>query len=481
MREAVVIKDLNYTYPGRQKPTLKGINLSIKEGEFVLLCGKTGCGKSTLLSCLNGLIPHESGGDITGEVRIFGEEVGLRRPGDLFPQVATVFQNPATQLISGSLAEEIAFGLENLGLDPEEIETRVREALVFAGLWERREDPPQSLSGGQRQRLAIAAALAVRPRLLLLDEPISQLDPLATAEVLLLLKKVVFREGLTVVLVEHRLEATLGLASRVIHMESGRIRFDGPPEAFSPGAARETLSMSGPGEDPFDRLKDLCPPLRRSRGKPIICLEEVSYQYPGSRSFSLKRISLTFYEGEIVALLGTNGSGKSTLLHIRAGLRRPKQGQIKRFFPPPKGSLLVSLLLQDPDLMLFRFRVSEELAFAPESLGLSGREIDRRVSKALKMFDLLGLEDDPPFSLSRGQRLRTALASLVTGVPQVLLLDEPTTGQDQEQVERLMEQLSNVAPLLIFSTHDLDLALKFATRRIVLKFGEVANAILGPN
>ncbi len=466
MKPALEIKNLSFTYPGRPVPSLQGINLTIEEGEFVLICGPTGCGKSTLLSCINGLIPHESGGLLEGSVFLFGQNVALSRPGDLFPQVATVFQNPSTQIVSGTLADEVAFGLENLGLPGRTIRARVEEALRLAGLWEKRDSPPEALSGGQRQRLAIVAALAVRPRLLLLDEPVSQLDPLATKEVLSLIREIVSRGDLTVIMVEHRLDEVLPLVSRIVEMDSGRIIYNGPVSE-----RKDSFTFSG---DPFEALKLRCSPLSPPSGSPVLRLKDISFTYSGGPRI-LNGVNLTFYQGERVAILGPNGSGKSTLLHLLAGLKRPSGGQIENFLPRRKGCLPIALLLQDPDLMLFRFRVSSELAFAPEFLGLPAKQVKLRVEKALETFSLEAFKDDPPFSLSRGQRLRTALASLVTGAPQILLLDEPTTGQDRLQVERLMENLSNLANLLIFTTHDLDLAHRFATRRVVFKFGKVAD------
>ncbi len=466
MKPALEIKNLSFTYPGRPVPSLQGINLTIEEGEFVLICGPTGCGKSTLLSCINGLIPHESGGLLEGSVFLFGQNVALSRPGDLFPQVATVFQNPSTQIVSGTLADEVAFGLENLGLPGRTIRARVEEALRLAGLWEKRDSPPEALSGGQRQRLAIVAALAVRPRLLLLDEPVSQLDPLATKEVLSLIREIVSRGDLTVIMVEHRLDEVLPLVSRIVEMDSGRIIYNGPVSE-----RKDSFTFSG---DPFEALKLRCSPLSPPSGSPVLRLKDISFTYSGGPRI-LNGVNLTFYQGERVAILGPNGSGKSTLLHLLAGLKRPSGGQIENFLPRRKGCLPIALLLQDPDLMLFRFRVSSELAFAPEFLGLPAKQVKLRVEKALETFSLEAFKVDPPFSLSRGQRLRTALASLVTGAPQILLLDEPTTGQDRLQVERLMENLSNLANLLIFTTHDLDLAHRFATRRVVFKFGKVAD------
>lgn len=440
----VQVHHLTYIYPGRQEPSLQEINFSVAEGEFVLICGETGCGKSTLLSCLNGLIPYESGGELTGEVYLFGKQ-GPLPPQKAFPQVATVFQNPTSQLISDTVAGEVAFALENLGLNPKEIKDRVEETLSFVDLLPRRDHSPAELSGGQRQRLAIAAAVAVRPRLLLLDEPLSQLDPRGIREVLEVLKKLV-DQGLTIILVEHRVSEVLPLVNRVIALEKGQIIYDGPPKDFCP-----------PEED-YRSLSPKEPP----SSEPVLEIQDLCFAYPEKRLF--QGLRFTFYRRERIALLGENGTGKSTFLSLLAGLLKPASGEIVYHLPEEPGRLKYSMLLQDPDLMLFRPSVYEELSFAPRMLGLSTKEKENRVQKVARILKLSSRLPEPPFSLSRGERLRTALASLLTGAPQVLLLDEPTTAQDQKNVRTVLSALA--ADLIIFSTHDQAAAKAFAHRII---------------
>ncbi len=446
MKSVVEVRNLTYTYPGRQRPSLRGVSFSISRAEFVLVCGETGCGKSTLLSCLNGLIPHESGGRLEGEIRLFGLP-GPLKPQEAFPRIFTVFQNPASQLISDTVRGEISFALENLGLPSEVIEERVEKSLHEVGLWEKAYVSPRELSGGERQRVAIAAALAVRSELLLLDEPLSQLDPQGTKEVLALLKRLI-REGLTVILVEHRLPEVLSVAQRVLYLEEGRLIYDGPAGEF---VFRKRASFSFPkpevGQEPVLEFRDL------------------TFAYPGKGAL-FEGLDGCFYRGERVALLGPNGTGKSTFLALLAGILEPTRGKIRCHLPASRGRLLRTFLLQDPDLMLFRPSVWEELAFAPRMLRLSQEEIARRIGKTAQALALEEYLPDPPFSLSRGQRLRVALGSLLTGRPKILLLDEPTTAQDSHHVQVVLSALK--ADLIVFSTHDHEAAQAFAHR--ILKF-----------
>ncbi len=444
MKAVVEVKNLTYTYPGRRKPSLSRVSFSLSRGEFVLVCGETGCGKSTLLSCLNGLIPHESGGRLKGEVRLFGKP-GPLRPQEAFPRVFTVFQNPASQLISDTVKGEVSFALENLGLPTEVIEERVKKALTFVGLADKAEASLRMLSGGQRQRVAIAAALAVRPDLLLLDEPLSQLDPQGVKEVLSVLRRL-SATGLTIVLVEHRLREALPLVERVIFLERGQVRYDGPPEGF-------------PFEPSFPAGLSLPPP----KNQVVLRVEDLGFSYPGGEELFFG-INLAFLRGERVALVGENGTGKSTFLALLAGLLKPTRGRIKYLLPKEAGRLRTTLLLQDPDLMLFRPSLKEELSFAPRMLGLQKAEIEERAKEVAQKLSLETYLGDPPFSLSRGERLRAALASLLTGSPQVLLLDEPTTAQDREHVRAVLSSLS--AELVIFSTHDEEAARLFAHRLV---------------
>ncbi len=452
MFPVIEVKNLTFFYPGRENPVLQNINFSINEGEVVLIYGETGCGKTTLLNCLNGLIPHESNGLLLGEVRLFGNRLDMR-PAELFPKVATVFQNPATQIISGTVAQEIAFGLENIGLPQKEIRRRVAEALEMVGLNKLSERSTRELSGGEKQRLAIGAALAAHPKILLLDEPLSHLDSRGVQEVLGVLKRLIQEKKLTIVLVEHRIKEVLFLVQKIIKLKNGQIIYYGEKEAF-------------PYNETWKKYR-LYPEVEY--GEPMIKVSNLKFSYNGRTV--LNDINFLLRKGERVAILGQNGSGKSTLLSLLAGILKPKSGKIHYLFNVSAKRLPCALLLQDPDLMLFRPSVAEELSFAPKMLGLSQKEIDSRIQKIAKVLGLSLYLSYPPFGLSRGERLRVALGSILSGNPEVLLLDEPTTGQDKSNIEALFSTIN--ADLVVFSTHDYEVANAFATRILKISNGRI--------
>ncbi len=472
MQYAINIRKLSFKYNGKEDYALKDINLNISQGEFVLICGHTGCGKSTLLSCINGLIPYESGGQFIGRVYVLGKEVRCN-PAGLFPCVATVFQNPNTQIISGRVCDELAFGLENLNIPPDEMDKRIDEALRFVGLSNKKFDETQNLSGGQKQRLAIACALCARPKILLLDEPVSQLDPKGTKEILEVIKQLSTQHEITVLLVEHRIEQILPWANRVIKLKNGKIVFNDSPDKFKVYEEVQSSNTKHPSSINLGFLK------RHNQSKfykkPMIILKNLYFSYPTQRNFVLKDINLNLKLGERIAIIGENGSGKSTLLKVIAGILKPTKGSIEINLKSSSKRLPITLLLQDPDLMLFKFSVFEELAFSLENLGAKKEEINFIVKSTIEGLGLTGLENEPPFSLSAGQRLRVALGSLLTGMPQVLLLDEPTTGQDRRNLNFIISALSDSAELLVMSTHDHELAQNFATRIIEIAHGEIIN------
>ncbi len=471
---AISIKDLSFTYQGRNTPTLKDISLEVHQGDIILVCGHTGCGKSTLLSCINGLIPFESNGTLSGDIRLFGQKVS-GGPQTIFPTVATVFQNPSNQLVTGRVCDEVAFTLENLCYPPEGMDTRIDEALSFVGLSEKKASRVTELSGGEKQRLAIAAALVADPKILLLDEPVSQLDPEGAQSILKVVAKVSMLNKIAVVLVEHRLPQILSLANRVVKMRHGKVIFNGTPEEFS------SFENGNPAEHPvinFDFLKRATSVPKTGSGSslPMIRLRDVSFSYEKDKKPCLKDINLSMFSGEKIAITGRNGSGKSTLLKLMAGIIKPASGTIEINIPDVPHRLKTTLLLQDPDLMLFKFTVREELSFAPENLGMDKASNNRVVNGAITGLGLKGLEDEPPFSLSAGQRLRVALGALLTGRPAVLLLDEPTTGQDQRNLYFILEQLLDAADLVVMSTHDHEMARHFATRILTMDNGVIKPA-----
>jgi energy-coupling factor transport system ATP-binding protein len=514
-KNVIDILNLSYTYPSREGRSLDGVTLAVRPGEFVLVSGPTGCGKSTLLRAMNGTIPHDSGGLLEGDVRVLGRSTREAPFAWIASRAGLVFQSPEDQLFSSRPVDEVAFGLENLRVEPTEIAERVRWALDEVGLADAAERPVAELSGGQKQRLAIAAVIAMRPSALLLDEPLSQLDPAGADQVLEVLERLRRDLGLAIVLVEHRMHTVARLADRVVLMDAGRIVLDSAARnAFDDLALYNRLGLRVPEtvdlmqrlgrtERPLDMaaavdtLRDLrCsgsesviqnpkPKIQnQAASAPIVDLRGLRARYSRRGPEVLRGVDLRVDAGEVVAVMGANGSGKSTLLFALLGELRPSAGagtvlgedlstRARRRRPGD-----VAMLLQNPDLMLLSDRVDEEVAAGPANLGLRDADVRRRAADAMEALGVADLAAEPPLALSRGQRLRVALASLLSMKPRLLLLDEPTTGQDRLQIESMMDHL--VAQLdgraVIFCTHDVSIAARYAHRVIVLSEGRVLAA-----
>ena len=503
------VEGLRLHYAGAAGPTLENVDLEVAPGELVLITGPTGCGKSSLLNCLNGILQHESSARVEGTVLLDGRDVGRLELAQICRIAGTVFQNPDSQICTATPETEIAFGLENLAVDRATMIRRIEEALSIVRLEECRHQPATSLSGGQKQRLAIACALALKPKVLLLDEPLSQLDPGGVQEILSVIHDLKLAHELAVVLVEHRIEETIALADRVVLMHQGRIELDlTREEALADLAPMRRLGLNLPLlADLFERLGRPERPLR-AENAPLLAVsggaagsgrravgsgqQAVPDPHPSSfilhpssflceirqLAFGYARhgppvfagLSVALRRGDRVALMGRNGSGKSTLLHLMAGLLTPRAGRIVWTGPHAPS---VGLVMQVPDLMLFSESVRQEVAFAPIHARMARQQRERIVEAVLARMGLEDLADQAPFALSRGQRLRTAVASILSKQPSVLLLDEPTTGQDREQIERMMTGLEEDFELLVFCTHDVQTAARHADRIILLEAGRI--------
>lgn len=501
MSEAVLVEGLSFTFVGRDAPSLIDVSCTLRQGSWTVVTGRTGSGKSTFLRALAGLIPHHSAGAMQGRVRLFGHDTATARPAQLARQVGLVLQSPDEQLCATTVEAEAAFGLENLATPVEEIGPRIAESLKRMGLAGLERRPTRQLSGGQKQRLLLASILAMRPRLLLLDEPLSQLDPAAAAELLCELDGL-RATGLAIVLAEHRLDDVLSMADRVLVLEGGRLAGDLDPRDH--GALAEGLTHSGLeppeltrlalrlGLRPKGNLDELAamfaePPAPQSappgspsslapRPAPLLTVRDLACRWPDSPTSVWQGVSFTIAPGERVALVGANGSGKSTLLAALAGLLPASEGAI--VWGQGRAESETGLLFQNPDLMLFCRTVREELAFGlPRSLVAGEREARvARLAEELSLVELLG---EPPLALSQGQRLRVAVAAVLAMSPRLLLLDEPTTAQDRRQLSAMMELLSRAArdtrgiEGLLFSTHDLAMVAAHADRVLVLGQGKL--------
>ena len=481
----IKIENLRFTYPSRELPTLHGITTRVHGGVFVLLTGPTGCGKSTLLRTLNGLIPHASAGTLTGTVHLNGKDIATQPLATTCQQVSLLFQNPADQLFCTRVEDEIAFGLENLGFPPEEIQERIAIALEQVGLPGFESRQISSLSGGEKQRVALAAVCAMRPQVLLLDEPTSHLDPKGTREILNIVKNLNKEMDITVILATHRTKEVAPLCDHVWLMEDGRICLDLPKaDAFQDATPYQRLGVQVPVAPPLNAPTS---PLKRApnveRQEVLLNIQNLHFRYPNTDKDAVCEISCKVPRGEVLAIMGANGSGKTTLIHLIAGLLRPSAGEMR-----VDGKLCnriklhqlagkVGIVFQDPDLLLQAETVRDEVAFGPKNLKFLRKTLEERVDRTLIRFDLQNLGSEAPYALSRGQRQRTAVAATFSLYPDLFLLDEPTTGQDAQHLYQLMDELCNeirrAHKTLIFATHDADLTLKYADRILLLHDGTV--------
>ena len=507
------IDGLTYAYPNAGQPALRNVDLRLAPGEFALLAGRSACGKSTLLRAACGLVPHFHGGEIEGRIEVAGIDAIAKGPGELAAAVGYVAQDPETQVVSTTVAAEIGLPLEMRGDPPSSRARAVEEvalALAIPHLLDRAVD---TLSGGELQRVALAAALVTRPKLVLLDEPTSQLDPVAGDELIWLLRRLNEEWGVTILLAEHRLERCLAAADRVIAMSAGAIAFDGTPRDFltwaqesdaaleTPAArlfslvgieplpvgvrdARRTLTSMEPADRrEADPLRTACTFSSTRSGKqtsaPPKKLREEGVRLPSNATLTatnlwveltygdtprdvLKGIDLDVHRGERVALMGRNGAGKSTLLKTAAGLIDPVRGKVEV-------SAGVALLTQNPGDYLVRERVGDEL---PGAAGLT----------ALQLVGLEHAVDADPRDLSGGERQRLALAIALAGrmnggdLPGVVALDEPTRGMDRARKADLVELIGDLARRdagLLVATHDVEFAAAFAERVVLLGDGVV--------
>ena len=489
------------TYPDAAEPALRDVCLHVPEGEMCLVVGATGTGKSTLLRAVNGLVPHFTGGTMAGRVTVDGRSTRDHRPRDLADVVALVLQDPTSGFVADVVEDEIAFGMEWLGLAPAVMRRRVEETLDLLGLTELRARPLGTLSGGQRQRVAIGAALAAHPRVLVLDEPTSALDPQGAEDVLAALQRLVHDLGLTVLVAEHRLERVVQFADRVVEI-TGR----GSVRAGSPRDVMATCSIAPPvvelgrlaGWDPLplsvrdarrqagDLRADLAgspTPVSHEAvgpsarpGDALADLQDVRLRY-GSVN-ALRGVSMRVRSGEVLAVMGRNGAGKSSLLSSMAGLTRPQTGRLvvggldPRRADPDSLVHAVGLVPQQPGDLLYATSVRQECAEAD-------RDTDQPAGTTAALLASLtpGIDDRRhPRDLSEGQRLLLALSIVLTARPRLVLLDEPTRGLDYGAKSRLVSALRALATdghAVVLATHDVELVADSATRVAIMAEGEV--------
>jgi energy-coupling factor transport system ATP-binding protein len=461
----IILSDISYRYPGAGHGwTLEGINLTIRDREFLLICGSSGSGKSTLAYLFNGLVPHFFGGDLRGSVQVDGLDTREISVAALLPKVGLVLQNTDAHLFCSTVEDEIAFGLESVGLPASEIEGQVRWITEMLDIQDLLNRPPHALSGGERRLVAIASVLCLNPSVLVLDEPFAHLDWEGVKRVGNLLADL-HRNGKTLLVIEQRVGALLQHASRCVVMEQGKIVFDGPPAESHATLQKQHLLPVYP-----ERLK------RASKSaQTVIAIKGLSHEQDGRQI--LRDLSLEVNGGETVAVVGRNGSGKTTLVRHLNGLRRPKRGTVSVMGSPVGGkspvelASLVGISFQNPNDQFFKNRVREELTAGLKALGKE----EGTLREVCDLFGLQELLDRSPYRLSEGQKRRVALGSVLAMNPRILVIDEPTVGQDGrflETIAALIASLQDRGYTVVVVTHDLEFALAVADRWILLHEGK---------
>ncbi len=530
METIIDIDHVSFSYAGEDTRALDDITLTVHTGDMLGIIGPSGAGKSTLAAAMSGAIPHHFGGAFYGAVRVDGRDTCEATLTDISRVVGSVLQDIDAQMVASVVEDEVLFGLENFGVPHDQIEGRVSSILETVGIADLRHRELATLSGGQKQKVAIAAILALQPRVLVLDEPTAALDPASSLVVYDTLRAINRELGITIVVIEQKVALLSRYCGRIAVMDAGRIVLDGSPrEVFahaselraigvdSPRVARVSNSLAAAGltdetepclrvDEAVALIERICarrgvalpapaePPVRhepadagapeRPAGEPILALRDVSFAYPGGGG-SVRDLSLTVYPGELVGIVGQNGAGKTTLTKLVNGLLKPASGSVTvagldtRTVRVSQIARHAATLFQNPDHQICRDTVLDEVAFGLELAGVEAAEARRRALPVIERFGLPG--DEAPFSLSRGQRQMVALASVVVLEPELIILDEPTSGLDYRECMTVMETVRDMARAgcaVIMVCHDMEVVSDFAERIAVMADGEILS--VGP-
>ncbi len=493
----LVIENLSFQYRTRPEKAIENISFELKPGEMLLIAGSSGCGKTTLARCINGLIPRSYKGERTGKVLLGGRDVSEMQIADVSQTVGTLLQDPERQIVASNVFNEIAFGPENLGLPRAEIFARVDAAMKRLRIEYLRERETFNLSGGEKQKVALAGLLAMNPSILMLDEPLASLDPESAHEALEVFRSLA-DEGKTVVLIEHRVEdAIFAKPDRLLYMETGQVKYLGSITSLPTAIDHREVKL--PAEWVVKRVRQAekkpekavtTPPERRSesdRSEPLVTFEHVDFRYSDETPLILENVNLTIHRGDLIAVLGPNGAGKSTMVKHAIGLLKPTNGRVlvegqdTREMSVAQIAHSLGFVFQSPTHMLYAPTVREELEFGPKNLGTDPLAIPRLVSASIATVNLKGFEEYPPLGLSFGQQKRTTIAAVLAMQSKIMIMDEPTAGQDYSNYTHFMDAMcrplhgakslvaENFAATL-FITHDLDLAVTYANR--ILLFGD---------
>lgn len=506
------VKNLSFTYPRQPKdttepkPALSDVSLEIRKGEFMVLCGASGCGKSTLLRLLKRELAPE--GEKSGEIIFCGKEQSTLSEREAACEIGYVLQNPENQIVTDKVWHELAFGLENMGVPTPVIRRRVAEMACFFGIddWFRKKTT--ELSGGQKQLLNLASILSMQPKLLILDEPTSQLDPIAASDFIHTLSKINKELGLTILLTEHRLEEVFPLADRVAVMDQGKLLFVEPPrqaghelKKFDPnhrmllglpsavriyqGLDAEDVTCPLTVRDGRNFIEENYnntitrlerePEKKEEKDRPIAMrMKDICFRYEKEEPDVLDHVALTLYEGEVVSLLGGNGAGKTTLLSVISGTNRPYYGKIEVFgkrLQKYRGKELyirkLASLPQNPQTVFLKMTVREDYEELAKVLGCKKSELEDKIQAVAQQLEITHLLDRHPYDLSGGEQQRAAIGKVLLLEPRLLLLDEPTKGIDawsKRQLGNLLKDLRGQGITLLMVTHDVEFAAEVSDR-----------------
>lgn len=482
---AVAASIAEFRYWRGPHPILQEIDIKVRPGEFVVIVGPTGSGKTTLCYCLAGVIPNFVQGAYRGVVCVKGQNLAELRLPEIARSVGFVLQRPENQLFNRTVAEDVAFGPENLGLPRAAIQDRVARSLASVGMAGFENRHSGSLSGGETRRVALACVLALEPELLILDQPTAEIDPAGRRQVYECLGRESRSAGRTIIVVDDHLEEALPFATRLILLREGRVVNDVRPEevlsgekSLAPAARVATRvryqGLLGEGRQACQNHPEARPVVLQAR--------ELCFRYPDSEGWALRDVDLTFRQGEFAAIIGGNGAGKTTLAKHFIGLLRPRSGKVlvggrdAGRLSTARLSDSVGYLFQDPDHQVFCNSVYEEVAFSLKLRKVPNKQIEESVGRTLEKLGLDALRDRHPYTLSRGQRQRLAFASILVRQPETLVADEPTSGLDWQGATELLDLLAafnRAGGTVLLITHDLESVLRYAIRTVVMAGGQV--------
>ncbi len=511
--ELLQIENLTFSYPDGEKPALRDVSFGLPEGSFTILCGPSGCGKSTLLKLLKKEIsPY---GQLSGERLYQGkryEDTDARVSGS---QIGYLAQDPDSQIVMDAVWQELAFAPENLGMKKEAIRARVAEMAAYFGIESWFHKKTTELSGGQKQLLNLASVMTLEPKVLLLDEPTAQLDPIAAGDFFSMIGRLHRELGVTILIAEHRLEEILPMADRVLFLTEGTIGYDGTPDGIGtylinqnrgmaaglPASVRLYGLLNESGPTPLSvadgrrlirhyknavRSVEECPAV--ADGNPVVLVQEAWFRYGRNGADVLRDACLTVYEGEHYCLLGGNGSGKTTLLSVICGVLKAYAGSVKLFGKPirsirdgERNRGTVAMLPQDPKTVFVRDTVREDWELACKTMGLTGAEQDKAVAAMAERLGIAELLPRHPYDLSGGEQQKAALGKVLLLHPRLLLLDEPTKGLDaayKSGLKALLRTLTEEGTTILTVTHDAEFAAECADRAGLFFDGTVA--VSGP-